>query len=223
MRRTGFTLIELLVVIAIIAILAAILFPVFARAREKARQSACLSNEKQIMLACLSYAQDYDEQLPYSAYSTGAATWTYNYSWRSAVLPYMKNAQILFCPSKKMTTSPFSATNDGSAAESGYAMNTFYSDNASDSGLPDPPQGASLGAIDDASSCIFLTESDGGYAWGPSQTSWDPAVSYVPAATGAAGRHNGGANYAFVDGHTKWLKPNALDKRGSSLMTMTRQ
>jgi len=62
MKRHGFTLIELLVVIAIIAILAAILFPVFAKAREKARQSSCLSNLKQLGLACLSYAQDYDER-----------------------------------------------------------------------------------------------------------------------------------------------------------------
>ncbi len=74
MRRKGFTLIELLVVIAIIAILAAILFPVFARAREKARQTSCLSNLKQLSLGVLMYAQDYDERLPMLYFNTGGPT-----------------------------------------------------------------------------------------------------------------------------------------------------
>jgi len=102
MRRTaGFTLIELLVVIAIIAILAAILFPVFAKAREKARQASCLSNNKQIALALLMYVQDYDEMLPARAYglyphdfASGATM-----SWVSIVYPYVKNAQLFMCPS----------------------------------------------------------------------------------------------------------------------------
>src|SRR3990172_6305038 len=98
-KRHGFTLIELLVVIAIIAILAAILFPVFAKAREKARQTSCLSNVKQMMLGVLSYAQDYDERLP--------MMWSYNpnpahivigqtvatnyYTWPEQIMPYTKN------------------------------------------------------------------------------------------------------------------------------------
>lgn len=93
-RKSGFTLIELLVVIAIIAILAAILFPVFARAREAARKTTCLSNVKQLSLAHLMYAQDYDEQL--------ATSWSYGFpgefSW--AVQPYMKNLNILLCPDR---------------------------------------------------------------------------------------------------------------------------
>ena len=219
MKRTGFTLIELLVVIAIIAILASILFPVFAKAREKARQSSCLSNVKQLMIGALSYAQDYDEQLPYSAYSTGAATWTYAYSWRSAVLPYAKNTQIFQCPSQKMTT-PFTASSDLSSDQSGYGMNVLYGDNSSASGTPDPPQGRSLGSIADSSSCIFITESDGGYGgpW-PAQDGYTAGTSYVPTAA-CTKRHNDGANYGFVDGHAKWLKPSAIDKRGSSMMTI---
>src|SRR5437773_8936270 len=98
-RIPAFTLIELLVVIAIIAILAAILFPVFAQARAKARQAACLSNEKQIGTAIMMYAQDYDERLP--------ACHSYGLSWTASVpgpyiqqlaAPYVKNEQIWYCP-----------------------------------------------------------------------------------------------------------------------------
>ena len=99
MRRTGFTLIELLVVIAIIAILAAILFPVFARAREKARQSSCLSNTKQIGLAILQYVQDYDEKFFAYRMDSGGV-----YYWDIVTAPYMKNTQILRCPSGASVT-----------------------------------------------------------------------------------------------------------------------
>ena len=93
MRKRGFTLIELLVVIAIIAILAAILFPVFARARENARKSNCQSNLKQIGLATMQYAQDYDE--------TYHLAWTLNPTTRYPRLlqPYMKNLDVFVCPS----------------------------------------------------------------------------------------------------------------------------
>ncbi len=93
MRRHGFTLIELLVVIAIIAILAAILFPVFARAREKARQSSCSSNLKQIALGALMYMQDYDERSGYL------------WNWWEQWAPYIKNDQIWVCPSDTATYS----------------------------------------------------------------------------------------------------------------------
>jgi prepilin-type N-terminal cleavage/methylation domain-containing protein/prepilin-type processing-associated H-X9-DG protein len=100
-RRNGFTLIELLVVIAIIAILAAILFPVFAQAREKARQTQCLSNVKQLGTALIMYVQDYDETLPQHAGDVGgdflAPAATSN--WAKAIVPYSKNASLLKCPS----------------------------------------------------------------------------------------------------------------------------
>ena len=95
-RRPGFTLIELLVVIAIIAILAAILFPVFARAREKAKQTGCLSNMKQIALAADMYKTDYDSCYPMSIYLAGAQIMTYYHE----LMPYMKNAQLLQCPAE---------------------------------------------------------------------------------------------------------------------------
>jgi len=97
-RGSGFTLIELLVVIAIIAILAAILFPVFARARAKAKAASCLSNEKQIALGCLMYAQDYDECMPMDrVYILPAGTFVSNYVGQIA--PYVKNFQLFKCPS----------------------------------------------------------------------------------------------------------------------------
>jgi prepilin-type N-terminal cleavage/methylation domain-containing protein/prepilin-type processing-associated H-X9-DG protein len=91
--KRGFTLIELLVVIAIIAILAAILFPVFAQAREKARQTSCLSNSKQISTAMMMYVQDYDEVMPMAISYPNWGTWT------QYVAPYTKNWDIMFCPS----------------------------------------------------------------------------------------------------------------------------
>jgi prepilin-type N-terminal cleavage/methylation domain-containing protein/prepilin-type processing-associated H-X9-DG protein len=95
-RRGAFTLIELLVVIAIIAILAAILFPVFAQAREKARQTSCLSNNKQYATATLMYIQDYDEAFPMSAFMNGSCVSTFYW----AVEPYVKNDQVTLCPSE---------------------------------------------------------------------------------------------------------------------------
>jgi prepilin-type N-terminal cleavage/methylation domain-containing protein/prepilin-type processing-associated H-X9-DG protein len=97
-RKSGFTLIELLVVIAIIAILAAILFPVFAQAREKARQTSCASNLKQLSLAAIMYVQDYDETFP-----TGLQQDWWDCTWYRLVTPYVKNVQVFRCPSDPLT------------------------------------------------------------------------------------------------------------------------
>jgi prepilin-type N-terminal cleavage/methylation domain-containing protein len=100
-ERSGFTLIELLVVIAIIAILAAILFPVFAQAREKARQSSCLSNVKQIATSYFMYAQDYDGQYTQNRYDGPKP-----YTWKSAIFPYVKNIGVFRCPSNAFNKIP---------------------------------------------------------------------------------------------------------------------
>lgn len=115
MSARGFTLIELLVVIAIIAILAAILFPVFAKAREKARQSSCLSNVKQIGLGCLMYLQDYDERFSLSAITTI----TPRISWIQMIDPYIKNSQVWDCPSQTVNAN---VTYNGCRS---YCFNSF--------------------------------------------------------------------------------------------------
>jgi prepilin-type N-terminal cleavage/methylation domain-containing protein/prepilin-type processing-associated H-X9-DG protein len=185
-RSSAFTLIELLVVIAIIAILAAILFPVFARAREKARQSACLSNLKQIGLAILMYAEDYDETLPYYQRPFGVA-------WYDDLMPYMKNRQVTVCPSKN-DWNPSNATH-----KTGYGLNeTVF---PSGCGSPYPVPSIALGAIEEPSQTIAAADKNQGnvYICGVSfsgSTAWPYNVDC---------RHNEGSVFLFMDGHTKWM------------------
>jgi prepilin-type N-terminal cleavage/methylation domain-containing protein/prepilin-type processing-associated H-X9-DG protein len=195
--RKGFTLIELLVVIAIIAILAAILFPVFARAREKARQSSCLSNTKQIMLAMLQYTQDYDETYPYAQAWGPNDDRTY---WTEALQPYIKNTQILQCPS--MADQPL-----------GYGWNYQNFGYMSSSGGFNYGPGKTLSQIEQPSETIIIGDNpdigDYGdasyYIYGPDQRDDSGASTNNPAEANVAKRHNGGGNYGFCDGHSKWL------------------
>ena len=213
-RTSGFTLIELLVVIAIIAILAAILFPVFARAREKARQANCSSNLKQLQLGVSMYAQDFDEVLPYEDldYDGSGAEGAGDGTWRSMILPYVKNSKIYFCPSNPVTTTPF----DGSTAD--YGLNAGYAINVCHwgAGTEEPPFGKSLAQIEDSASVIFLLETNGTHEVGQQADThgWIPTDSW-------ATRHNGGSNYAFVDGHVKFLNANMICKTsGDCLMSI---
>ena len=143
-HRFGFTLIELLVVIAIIAILAAILFPVFAQAREKARQTACLSNQKQIATALLIYAPDYDETFPGWMDIPSHPLYA-NYSW-AIIVPvmdsYLKNRQVWHCPSaalKNATASLPGPTNDKIVMDLGY-NEYIYNIDHKDHGNPISPR-----------------------------------------------------------------------------------
>ncbi|NLO05772.1 MAG: DUF1559 domain-containing protein [candidate division WS1 bacterium] len=191
-RRRGFTLIELLVVIAIIAILAAILFPVFARAREKARQSSCTSNVKQFALAFLMYVQDYDERFPMGLSPRTPAGFL---TAMDLVMPYAKNEQIALCPSD--STNP--ASLDFRAVGAGVYS---YSINDQICRSPIILQGApvALAAVRQPSETTLLYDARN------TGTAIDPNVR-------CAKRHNDGANCGFVDGHVKWFqsKPARAD------------
>ncbi|MEN6549308.1 MAG: DUF1559 domain-containing protein [Armatimonadia bacterium] len=200
-RRKGFTLIELLVVIAIIAILAAILFPVFAKAREKARQTSCLNNLKQIGTAFIQYAQDYDERMPlwglnitqtdatmpgtlfitaYNGSTTGYLT-----SWMDITYPYIKNRQVFVCPS---------AVNREANAPS-YGYNRLVS------GYIGGPAPKSLGQITRPAEiilCLDYASRYGSYANVGEYNTFKAAGNYVCP-------HNDGTNVNFCDGHSKWL------------------
>jgi prepilin-type N-terminal cleavage/methylation domain-containing protein len=146
MRRNGFTLIELLVVIAIIAILAAILFPVFAQAREKARQTMCLSNSRQMGLAVQMYTQDYDEVLP-----TVRMMGTPGESWIVLIQPYVKNELLRRCPSDN---SP--AWNDTQNPRmTSYGFNAYFDPFHPPHGSPTSPRPVTLASIQFPSQCIF--------------------------------------------------------------------
>jgi prepilin-type N-terminal cleavage/methylation domain-containing protein/prepilin-type processing-associated H-X9-DG protein len=207
MRRRGFTLIELLVVIAIIAILAAILFPVFARAREAARATSCRSNMKQLGTAIAMYVQDYDENYPSSWYGTAYAATT-AYTWRIATLPYVKNTQVHYCPSAPNT----SKTWDGSPAftanewnlRSSYGLNQIHWEG----GSPTPLSGRPESQITATAETITLGEKQDAVDQLAFQA--NTAYDYGAAEPLASRRHSDGANLLFADGHVKWFKPDAL-------------
>ncbi len=200
--RRGFTLIELLVVIAIIAILAAILFPVFAKAREKARQSSCQSNLKQIGLALLQYAQDYDERTGYAVlWQTGyGAGW----SWPEWSQPYTKNVQLYYCPSAPRTVINAGSADFGTKDSSwsawctapyvSYVMNTQAAN-------------ASLAEFTAVSETVWV----GDGIWVDMDGSSAAAIQQRCL---MALRHNEGNNFLFCDGHVKWAKrENVLSMR----------
>ena len=209
--RKGFTLIELLVVIAIIAILAAILFPVFGRARENARRSSCQSNLKQIALGFAQYTQDYDEKYPIGRADNEDG------AWARTLQPYLKSAQIFQCPSE--TNGPDLIA--GQWGFSDYWTNRNLCGFAS-GGYNDNPVSLSISALN-ASSLVVLMgdgarDDNAGIAAGVDDAG---RPGYIrggvqpvnPNATGNSAwfnRHLEGANYAFADGHVKWLRPNKI-------------
>lgn len=233
----GFTLIELLVVIAIIAILAAILFPVFAKVREKARQTSCLSNEKQLGLAIVQYTEDYDEKFPggyIGAYGSVSG-------WASRVYPYVKSTGVYKCPDD----SSMSQTLAGNAATFypiSYAMNSNLD--------PDSHYGGTLSSLTAPASTVALVEAQAIYV-DLSNVADDPdstgtygseevdggdngdggiydlnnhnsfMVNGAKAGVGLGnpargnsyfhlGVHTNGSNFLLADGHAKYLTPASV-------------
>ncbi len=225
-KRTGFTLIELLVVIAIISILAAILFPVFARARENARRSSCASNLKQLALGLIMYAQDYDGGLPAYA-KNGNATWPKLYE---SSVEYVKSDQMYRCPSAPTSTLSMGNTygseyglpwaNDNTTATS---WTVTFANSATDRTakidvVPEPTRTCLIGETWNTGAPIGGKERYCELGNGQSQfrvlpTAWENL---------RPDRHLEGANYAYVDGHVKWLKMETVDsarQNGASAAT----
>ncbi|MFN3650141.1 MAG: DUF1559 domain-containing protein [Armatimonadota bacterium] len=232
--RRGFTLIELLVVIAIIAILAAILFPVFAQAREKARAASCTSNLKQIMTGVKMYTQDYDEQ---SMYNWWAAAPGANHTWMEMINPYVKNTGVFLCPSAPKDKAAFTTgcTAAPAVVSSSYAWPSWLRYSYYDwwgtvmfAGFPTPQTSLCTNAWD---SCVgsefvsnpaeaaFLVE-----AYVISYTTNPAVAQFGSACTTGIGttkdnkffRHSEGMNIAYCDGHVKWAKYERFMKDNSA-------
>ena len=228
-RPKGFTLIELLVVIAIIAILAAILFPVFARARENARRSSCQSNLKQIGLGFAQYTQDYDERYPTISESNSAGTDTIS-AWDYALQPYLKSWQVFVCPSDSNVrtsqhsllaggpsgTAPGASDSRRSYAVAALGIGTGYGVNGAlnaytVSGLTlaqieSPAE--TFAAFDFPNSNNVIASNFGAATKRPS--------NQLNSNSGK-GLHLEGFNYLYADGHVKFLRPESTVGTGGTL------
>lgn len=226
-HKNAFTLIELLVVIAIISILAAILFPVFARARESARRASCLSNLKQVGLGVMMYVQDYDERYPAAVqgpmggpYQTQTkAGWPgvrfavngtgHLVSWMDMIFPYVKNVQLFVCPSQPDTSSD-SGLSWRTVNAASYTLNGAFSGYDNDR-YARPYNTRNLGnmmaAVQRPSGVIMISECLDAY------NNQAVAASYISGPGGVleyVTPHFDGTNVTFADGHVKWMKHSAI-------------
>ncbi len=208
----AFTLIELLVVIAIIAILAAILFPVFARARENARRASCQSNLKQIGLSFIQYSQDYDGKLPFDRWFNSPAY----LNWGQALQPYTKSIQLFACPSNPINNQEMGYSDPNQPRPpASYAVNHLLTrpdwtpggenDYTKATGMP-------LSLISEVSRKILVTERSNNREQGVGWDDWDSNAYRDNCFAG----HLGTMNNLFCDGHVKSMRPSATIAGGYS-------
>ena len=238
MKKKGFTLIELLVVIAIIAILAAILFPVFAKAREKARAISCLSNMKQIGLGMLMYSQDYDERFPSGILPKAGDPGFPGMGWAGQTNPYLKSAQLFKCPNDSNSSS---TVNGVTVYPVSYAISyrpLFYATPSLQTPASTILVTEAYGALTDVTDPLETNTvrgsacdlSDNLIWMGPGRSfqCCQDAPNGVYYATGALPgpwpyggshknfnrpAHNEGANYTYCDGHAAYIQPTRVGNR----------
>jgi prepilin-type N-terminal cleavage/methylation domain-containing protein/prepilin-type processing-associated H-X9-DG protein len=232
-RGAGFTLIEMLIVIAIISILAAILFPVFARARESARRASCQSNQKQIALGLTMYTQDFDERYPMTWYGLNhpetvakagepvsayfftdvggvrSDAGNYNYSWMDFIYPYVKNIQLFNCPSN---TTP----RESGRLVPNYWLNPAFGNASNANGTTFASSlygnliahitGISTAAVERPSTTVMLGEIGNGASNSyPKYLFTASAPGYIHETRELFEMHSQGMNVAYADGHVKWM------------------
>lgn len=227
LKKSAFTLIELLVVIAIIAILAAILFPVFGRARENARRASCQSNLKQICLGVKQYTQDYDEKFPRAVVTTTSNVGVPALGWAVQVQPYLKSLAIYQCPSDKVDPD----TNPANTGYTDYWYNAALSWNGDKTSFAWNASGINESALLNSTLTIMLGDGDapglartasyradgcasggatGDYHTNPTATGSFCTGGFFASRAGtgydSAFKHLEGMNLAFTDGHVKWFK-----------------
>jgi len=221
-KGNAFTLIELLVVIAIIAILAAILFPVFARARENARRSSCQSNLKQIGLGFLQYAQDYDEKLPnyvrdnsapYTGITNPNNKFVSDYTaWPDMIQPYVKSTQLFVCPSNTFANSPTPSAQTNANVKMSYCVTaTNDAANNANAGVVGEYNYPAVGIADltNSAQTFMVGEPDAGVT--ASGYSIDPPA-YASVGRKPGSIHFTGGNWLYADGHVKYLDITKSDE-----------